>query len=171
MYSLLDYIAALENKIQFIIKLKRKQIKLMSELVDQHEALALVLRSSSSERLPQANSSMRRPPIFSVLLSIYITQRYRHFKEKPLDSMKIPNTSETRIVSHTLHFKLCPAETKDQPKSVCVSIRNIEGHQQLTNVYLNLKSMYLFHMNKLPINHFFSLLLHISPGPSGWVSN
>ena len=30
-------------------------------MVDQHEALALVLRSSSSERLPQANSSMWHP--------------------------------------------------------------------------------------------------------------
>ena len=55
------------------------------------------------------------PLIFSVLLSIYITQRHA-LQRGAADFMKILNISETRSVSHTLHFKLCSAETKDQPK-------------------------------------------------------
>ena len=114
-----------------------------------------------------SKSHMRAPALASLFcLLIFISHKDAHFKEKPPDSMKIPNTSETRIVSHTLCFKLCLTETEDQPKSVCVSIRNREAHQQLANVHLNLKPMYLFHVNKLPIYQFFSLLLHVSPCPS-----
>ena len=105
------------------------------------------------------SSSPSCPPYFSVCSYLYHTKAHALQREKPPGSMKFPNTSETWIVSHTLRFKLCPAKTKDQPKSVCVSISNREAHQQLTNVHLKPKPTYLFHVNKLPINYFsFSFL-------------
>ena len=104
-------------------------------------------------------SSPSCPPYFSVCSYLYHTKAHPLQREKPPGSMKFPNTSETRIVSHTLRFKFCPVKTKDQPKSVCVSISNREAHQQLTNVHLKPKPTYLFHVNKLPINYFsFSFL-------------
>ena len=53
-------------------------------------------------------TSPSRPPYFSVCSYIYHTKAHALQKEKPPD-YEIPNTSETRIVSHTLRFKLCPA--------------------------------------------------------------
>ena len=114
MCSLLDYINALENKILFIIKLKRKQIKLMSFI--------WIGWSTWSSRLcpqillfrktPKKNTSMRHPSLFFVLLSIYITKRYTHFKEKPPDSMKIPNTSETRNCKPHTTLQVMPSRNQ-----------------------------------------------------------
>ena len=67
-------------------------------------------------RLPASRApALSSPPFTFLFAHIYITQRHVLQKERRL-TMKIPNTSETRIVSHTLRFKSCPANTKDQPK-------------------------------------------------------
>ena len=117
-------------------------------------------------RLPASRApALSSLPFTFLFAHIYITQRHVLQKERRL-TMKIPNTSETRIVSHTLRFKSCPANTKDQPK------REAQVNKEQLKPQAHCISLTLSPTKALLLLLFFffffllHLLLHVSPGPS-----
>lgn len=71
------------------------------------------IRIVSRRRIYYLEKNLQQSCVQFILPNFYIYHTKTRFKEKPPDSMEIPNTSKTRIVSHMLRFKLYPAETKD----------------------------------------------------------